>query len=76
MTLVMGAGARDGCEFCSLLLDCVKNVERPTYFYTTAFNGQRTTNPDLYVHMTVSKNYQDDKASLMAPGLHANRLLI
>ncbi|KAF2647721.1 hypothetical protein K491DRAFT_763527 [Lophiostoma macrostomum CBS 122681] len=53
-----------------------RNVERPTYFYTTAFNGQKTTNPDLYVHMTVSKNYQDDKASLMAPGLHANRLLI
>lgn len=68
--------ARDGCEFCSLLLDSVKNVERPTYFYTTAFNRQKTTNPDLYVHMTVYESCQDDKTSLMTPGLRANRLLI
>lgn len=68
--------ARDGCEFCSLLLDGVKDVERPTYFYTTTFNRQKTTNPDLYVHMTVSESYRDDKASLMAPGLRANRLFI
>jgi hypothetical protein len=68
--------ARDGCEFCSLLLDGVKNVERPTYFYTTASNRQKTTNPDLYVHMTVSESGWDDKASLMVPGLRANRLLI
>lgn len=68
--------ARDGCEFCSLLLDGVKDVERPTYFYTTAFNRKKTTNPDLYVHMTVSESFRDDKASLMAPGLRANRLLI
>lgn len=69
-------GARNGCEFCSLLLDGVKDVERPTYFYTMAVNRRKTTNPDLYVHMTVSESYQGDKASLMAPGLRANRLFI
>jgi hypothetical protein len=68
--------ARNGCEFCSLLVDSVKDVERPTYFYTTAFNKQKTTNPDLYVHMTVSENYRNDEVNLMAPGLRANRLLI
>jgi len=68
--------ARDGCEFCSLLLDGVKNVERPKYFYITAFNKQKATNPDLYVHMTVSESFRDDEVNLMAPGLRANRLLI
>lgn len=68
--------ADDGCEFCSLLLDSVKNVERPTYFYTTAFNRQETTDPDLYVHMKVYESGRDDKASLMGPGLRVNRLLI
>lgn len=68
--------AHDGCEFCSLLLDGVKNVERRTYFYLTAFNGQKTTNLDLYVHKIVFGSFRDDKARLMATGLRANSLLI
>ena len=69
------AAAADGCEFCSLLLDSVKDVERPTYFYTNNLGRRTTTNSDLYVHMTLSENYTDKKMQSASPGLRANRLL-
>ncbi len=52
--------AADACEFCSLLLDSVKDIEKPTYFYLRSFSDyrdQEVLNPDLYVHMTLSENY-------------------
>jgi hypothetical protein len=69
------AAAANGCEFCSLLLDSVKDVARPTYF-TTTFLGRRTpTNPDLYLHMMLSENYTNKKIQPVSPGLRVNRLL-
>jgi hypothetical protein len=67
--------AANGCEFCSLLLDSVKDVEKPTYFYTTNFGQRRPLNPDLYLHMTLSENYINKKLHLVSPGLRVNRLL-
>lgn len=48
------AAAADRCEFCSLLLASLKDILRPTYFYVS-FGSRKPTNPDLYVHMTLSK---------------------
>jgi hypothetical protein len=46
----------DSCEFCSLLLESLKDIEKPTYFYYDFLNGTTKTDPDLYVHMTLSQN--------------------
>jgi hypothetical protein len=67
--------AANGCEFCSLLLDSVKDVERPTYFSTTFLGRHTPTNPDLYLHMTLSENYTNKKIQPVSPGLRVNRLL-
>lgn len=66
------AAASDGCEFCTLLLDSVKDVEKPVYFSDTIFGGRMPRNPNLYVYMTLSENYIQSKT---LPGLRANRLL-
>ncbi|KAI9768699.1 MAG: hypothetical protein M1840_004694 [Geoglossum simile] len=68
--------ANQSCQFCGLLLDAVKNVEKPEYFYTNATTGRTTLNPDLYVHMTISESYKDDALATLSPGLQANRFLI
>jgi hypothetical protein len=71
------AAADQGCQFCGLLLDAVKDVEKPEYFYSNAFVGGKTTlNPDLYVHMTISENYKDKTLATPSRGLRANRLLV
>ncbi|KAF2176902.1 hypothetical protein K469DRAFT_755399 [Zopfia rhizophila CBS 207.26] len=68
--------ANQCCKFCGLLLDAVKNVEKPEYFYLNAFVGRTTINPDLYVHITISESYKDDALATPTPGLQANRFLI
>jgi hypothetical protein len=65
--------ARNGCDFCSLLLASIKNVEKPYYFYLS-FNGRKATNPDLYVHMPLSENYSQANERSGSPGLKFNRL--
>ncbi|KAK0112706.1 hypothetical protein ONS95_014442 [Cadophora gregata] len=70
------AAAAEGCQFCILLLDAVKDTEKPDYFYSNAFMGRTTLNPDLYVHMTISESYKDVKEVEISHGLRANRLLI
>lgn len=70
--------AREGCEFCSLLMDSVKDVEKPGYFYANMFRGRTTIHPGLYVHMTLSENYADktlSSSTSSSPRLQANRLL-
>jgi hypothetical protein len=69
--------ADDSCEFCSLLLESLKDVEKPTYFYYHFWNGTTKTNPDIYVHMTLSQNfsYISAKQGTSLP-LCANRLSI
>lgn len=69
------AAASNGCEFCTLLLDSVKDVEKPEYFSATIFGGRRPRNPDLYVYMTLSENYVQSKTPPGFPGLRVNRLL-
>jgi hypothetical protein len=69
------AAAANGCEFCLLLLDSVKDVEKPTYFSTTIYGRRIPTDPDLYLHMTLSENYANPKNQPVSPGLRVNRLL-
>jgi hypothetical protein len=69
------AAASNGCEFCTLLLDSVKDVEKPAYFSTTIFGRRRPRNPDLYVYMTLSENYVQSKTPPGLSGLRVNRLL-
>ena len=69
------AAASNGCEFCTLLLDSVKDIEKPVYFSATIFGGRRPRNPDLYIHMTLSENYVRSKTSPGLSGLRVNRLL-
>ena len=69
------AAAADGCEFCSLLLDSVKDVEKPAYFYHNFHGGHNVLKPDLYVHMTLSENYGGSKGESNSLPLGANRLL-
>ncbi|RYP58663.1 hypothetical protein DL769_008849 [Monosporascus sp. CRB-8-3] len=70
------AAANKSCQFCKLLLDAVKDVEKPEYFYVNAIVGRTTLNPDLYVHMTISESYKDEALATTSPGLQANRFLI
>jgi hypothetical protein len=75
------AAAERGCEFCALLLDAIKDVPKPEYFYQNMlFPGRVVMHPDLYVHMTVSENYKDDtqKAAYTASssGLGVNRIYV
>jgi hypothetical protein len=70
--------AANGCEFCSLLLDSVKDIEKPTYFTSIPIWGWgrfKPTNSDIYLHMTVSENYVNKKLLPVSPGLRVNRLL-
>ena len=68
--------AHQGCQFCTLLLDAVKDVERPEYFYSNAFVGKTTLNPDLYVHLTLSESYKHEAPTTPSGNLRANRFLI
>lgn len=66
-----------GCMFCALLLDAVKDVESPEYFYSNTFGMKRTvTKPDLWIHMTLSESYLARDAKDRSGPLRANRLLI
>ncbi|KAH9206014.1 hypothetical protein DL95DRAFT_397217, partial [Leptodontidium sp. 2 PMI_412] len=70
------AAATEGCQFCRLLLDAVKDAKKPDYFYSNAFTGITKLSPDLYVHMTISDSYKDEKPATQSLGLQANRILI
>jgi hypothetical protein len=70
------AAADQGCQFCGLLLDAVKDAEKPEYFYNNAFVGKTTLNPDLYVHMTISESYKEERLTTPSRGLRANRFLV
>jgi hypothetical protein len=67
--------AANGCEFCSLLLDSVSDVEKPTYFNSTILDRNIPTNHDLYVHLTLSENYRNRGNRPVSLGLQVNRLL-
>lgn len=70
-------GAQTGCKFCGLLLDAVKDVEPPGYFYThSVVPGKTITNPDIYVHLTISESYKDGKLGSKWAGLRTNRLMV
>ncbi|KAF2280703.1 HET-domain-containing protein [Westerdykella ornata] len=72
------AAANQGCSFCALLLEALEGVEKPEYFYNNLFVGRTTLNPDLYVHMTVSESYYDDRelCTSLSMGLSVNRILV
>ena len=66
--------AKDGCEFCSLLLESLEDVEKPNYFYSDALGRRVVSTPDLYVHMSLSENYSEKSAGPFE--LRANRLQV
>ncbi|KAF2752206.1 hypothetical protein M011DRAFT_455021 [Sporormia fimetaria CBS 119925] len=70
--------AENGCEFCTLLLDCVKDVPVPEYFYDNGFGKRKTRHPDIYVHMTLSRDHlpAKTKSERKEMGLGVNRLLL
>ncbi|KAI8630560.1 hypothetical protein F5Y19DRAFT_463935 [Xylariaceae sp. FL1651] len=71
------AAAHQGCQFCGLLLDALKDVEEPEYFYGNVFGGRTKLNLDLYVHMTISESHKDETlVTISSQGLRANRLLV
>lgn len=70
------SAADQGCQFCGLLLDAVKDVEKPTYFYSNIFGGNTTLNPDLYVHMTISDSYRDEASATPSLALRGNRFFV
>jgi hypothetical protein len=47
-----------GCRFCLLLLNSVKGLDPPDSFYVSTFGSLRSTKPELYIHMTLSRNYE------------------
>ena len=72
----MKATEAQGCQFCTLLLEALEDVEEPEYFHTNAFVGKTTLHPELYVNMTISENYEEASIKTSTAGLHANRLLV
>lgn len=68
--------ADQDCQFCGLLLEAVKDVDKPEYFYTNVFWGETTLNPDLYVHMKISESFKGEASPMPSGGLRANRFLI
>ena len=69
--------ADSSCAFCALLARSIRDIDTPEYFYASAITWWlRTTKPDIYVHMTVSKNYEAPSIELDSKKLNANRLLV
>jgi hypothetical protein len=48
--------AASGCRFCFLLLNSVKDLDPPDSFYISTFGSLRSTKPEMYIHMTLSRN--------------------
>ncbi|KAH8912991.1 HET-domain-containing protein [Coniochaeta sp. PMI_546] len=71
------SAAADGCAFCSLLLDSVSTVSRPRDATELEPNPLRlpvNNNPDIYVHMTLSRDYEQVTSNSLDTGLGVNRL--
>jgi hypothetical protein len=74
---VKSNGESAKCEFCALLWSSVKGIEPPSYFYSSSIPGWlRTTTPEIYVHMTMSQNYEPPSANQYTSRLEVNRLLL
>jgi hypothetical protein len=70
------SSAAEGCEFCSLLFESVKDVAVPEYMESNTFWGKKRSTPDIYVHMTLSKDYAERNSMGVGDGLQANRMLL
>ncbi|KAK0710592.1 hypothetical protein B0H67DRAFT_583038 [Lasiosphaeris hirsuta] len=46
------------CRFCLLLLDSVQGLDPSDPFYILTFGELKSTKPELYIHMTLSENYE------------------
>ena len=68
------AGSIDGCTFCSMLFACVNNLKTPENPYLNQ-EANHATRSQLFVHMTMSRDYAGGKRLETSP-LSANRLLI
>lgn len=70
------AATASGCEFCTLLFDAVRYLERPKYYSTSASYGPNLVKRDLYIHMTLSQNYESVNARPATKGLSTNRMRV
>lgn len=67
--------ANAGCRFCGLLSRAVSGVEKPRYHNNVFFNTKGgPVERELYIHMTLSQNYEDAGKSQEGPGLAVNRM--
>ena len=67
--------AASKCRFCLLLLDSVKGLDPPDPFYISTFGALKSTKPELYLHMTLSENYETAVKKTVGP-FNFNRLHI
>lgn len=64
------------------MLESVKDVAEPEYFQSNAFWGRTVTKPDLWVHMTLSRDYDEGKMGQGSvngdgrEGMGVNRMLV
>jgi hypothetical protein len=65
--------AADNCRFCLLLLDSVKGLDPPDPFYISTFGALKSTKPELYIHMTLSENFDPIVKNKIGP-FRFNRL--
>lgn len=65
--------AASNCRFCLLLLDSVRGLDPPDPFYISTFGALRSIEPELYIHMTLSENYETATKKTVGP-LCFNRL--
>ncbi|RMZ88043.1 hypothetical protein DV736_g4729, partial [Chaetothyriales sp. CBS 134916] len=76
---VRDATDRQRCPFCSLLLESVRDVERPRDATENEFNPWRLPieqDPGMYIHMKLCEDYKDPETRYPDLRLKANRLLV
>lgn len=72
---VDAAAAR--CEFCTLLSRAVIDVEKPVYYRPPSLTKKGgPVERELYIHMTLSQNYEAVGEGREGPGLGVNRMKI
>ena len=59
--------AASNCRFCLLLLDSVEGLDPPDPFYISTFGALKSTKPELYIHMTLSENYETATEKAVGP---------
>jgi hypothetical protein len=59
-----------------MLFESVKDVAVPEYMESNTFWGKKRIMLDIYVHMTLSKDYAERTSREVGDGLQTNRMLL